>query len=385
VHEGIRLEAGDGWVGAGDLIDEESRKPKTRMMVRRVDNEGATVWTYLVGVSHNTVGKWAYSAGYSIVQHGAMLYVAGGIWQQQQKLMKAAIVALDAATGSVAWTKLLNSKAGNSGARSVIMDGERIIATGYVNCGEAGFLFVCDEGKPVVWELDTAGNLVVEKVMSIEGAGQMAKIRKDTTGFVMASTAWGELGGEEVNVAVLAKLSSNLDVEWSKAYGMAGGNSQVFDLLVDRDGNYLLGGHTTVGTGVVNWDYLAIKVDSNTRDVVWRKTFGQPRGFDARYIHDEMYGVALDPAGNYLLLGGSGDEYPYSSTNTTTGWMSDVWVSYLVVLDTNGNKLSEGVYGNKRGNNAGEWLSVDQATGEVMIFTDSDTHGGFGFLKLTPN
>ena len=54
-----------------------------------------------------------------------------------------------------------------------------------------------------------------------------------------------------------------------------------------------------------------------------------------RYIHGEMYGVALDPAGNYILLGGSGDEYPYSATNTSTGWQSDVWVSYLVVVDKN--------------------------------------------------
>ena len=46
-----------------------------------------------------------------------------------------------------------------------------------------------------------------------------------------------------------------------------------------------------------------------------------------------MYGVDLDPAGNYLLLGGSGDEYSYSATNAN-GWSSDVWVSYLVVLDT---------------------------------------------------
>ena len=52
-----------------------------------------------------------------------------------------------------------------------------------------------------------------------------------------------------------------------------------------------------------------------------------------RYIHDEMYGVKLDSAGNYLLMGGSGDEYSYSETNSTTGAQSDVWVSYLVVLD----------------------------------------------------
>ena len=47
--------------------------------------------------------------------------------------------------------------------------------------------------------------------------------------------------------------------------------------------------------------------------------------------------------------------------------------------------MSEGVFGKKGGNNAGESLSVDTNTGEVMIYTDSDTDGGFGFMKLTPN
>ena len=51
-------------------------------------------------------------------------------------------------------------------------------------------------------------------------------------------------------------------------------------MLVDKDGNYLMGGHTTVGNGVVNWDYLALKVNSQTKNVEWRKTFGQPRGFN---------------------------------------------------------------------------------------------------------
>ena len=198
--------------------------------------------------------------------------------------MTPAVIALDVATGSVVWTKLLDSQPKNGGVRSLIVDGGRVICTGYVNYGQAGFVFVADEATPAVWELDTSGNLVTENLLSVAGLGQGAKIRKDTTGYIMTSTAWKEIGGQELNHAALVKLSDSLDVEWSKMFGMAGGDSQVFDMLVDKEGNYLLGGHTTVGSGVVNWDYLALKVNSQTRDVEWRKTFGQPRGFDARYV-----------------------------------------------------------------------------------------------------
>merc|ERR1711997_1263994 len=162
-------------------------------------------------------------------------------------------------------------------------------------------------------------------------------------------TAWEG----EIQAVALVKLSNSLNVEWSKMYSKAGGHGQAFDILVDNDGNYLMGGHTTVGNGVVNWDYLALKVNSQTKAVMWRKTFGQPRGFNAQYIHDEMYGVALDNAGNYLLLGGSGDEYTYSATNSSsTDPSSDTWVSYLVAVDTQGNTLMEGIYGAPGANNA---------------------------------
>ena len=46
--------------------------------------------------------------------------------------------------------------------------------------------------------------------------------------------------------------------------------------------------------------------------------------------------------------------------------------------------ILQNFYGSKSGNNGGEWLSVDPDTGDLMVFTDSDTRGGFGFLKLSP-
>ena len=125
--------------------------------------------------------------------------------------------------------------------------------------------------------------------------------------------------------------------------------------------------------------------------------------FTLSRIHDEMYSVQLDPSGNYLLLGGSGDEYAYSSCHDD-GWCSDHWVSYLVVLNTavstqhtyvynnpnnliiqQGQVLDQGIYGEKGSNNAGEYLAVDESTGDLMVFVDSDAlGGGFGFLKLSP-
>ena len=113
--------------------------------------------------------------------------------------------------------------------------------------------------------------------------------RKDkTSGYVVASTTWVSTGSrgalKMLNYVALVKLSDSLSVEWNRKFGLAGGHSQVFDILVDNDGNYLLGGHTTVGTGVVNWDYLALKVDTSGNQI-WRKTFGQPRGFDARFVY----------------------------------------------------------------------------------------------------
>jgi hypothetical protein len=197
--------------------------------------------------------------------------------------MKPAVIALDVATGSQVWKKVFDTQPGHGGVRGVIVDGARIICTGYVNNADPGFLFIADAATPAVWELDTSGNLVMEKLLNIDSLGQGAKIRKDlTSGYVMTSSAWDAIEGQELNVVALVKLSSSLDVEWSKKFGMAGGHSQVFDMLVDKEGNYLLGGHTTVGSGVVNWDYLALKVNSQTRNEEWRKTFGQPRGFDAR-------------------------------------------------------------------------------------------------------
>ena len=110
-----------------------------------------------------------------------------------------------------------------------------------------------------------------------------------------------------------------------------------------------------------------------------------------RYIHDEMYSVALDNAGNYLLLGGSGDEYDnydVMGSGQWAGYSSNTWGSYLVVVSPSGETIYQNFYGTPSGNNGGEWITYDKTSGDIMVYTDSDytdNEGfGFGFLKLSP-
>ena len=57
--------------------------------------------------------------------------------------------------------------------------------------------------------------------------------RKDlTSGYVLSSTAWDEIGNQEVNAVAVVKLSNSLEIEWSKKFGMASGHSQVLGVNV---------------------------------------------------------------------------------------------------------------------------------------------------------
>jgi len=367
VHEGLELADASGFVAVGETSDENNYG---QILVTRVDTEGNKVWSKKIGTQ--------LSAAHTVVESGSNVIVGGGLYSASTGKMQATLMALDSATGSTVWSTSLDHS-GHGAIRGVILDAGSLVATGFVGNNEGGFLFIADgdNARAMAWKFDLSGNLLATTPLGVDGMQQGAKIRADPVngGYAIAGSVW-----MDDQQGIVVKLNSDLSVAWSQDYGLNTGADQIFDLVVDSDGNYLLGGHTTAGT--TNWDYLAIKVDGATKQQLWRRTFGQPRGFDARYIHDEMWGVSMDPEGNYLLLGGSGDEYPYSAESG--GWASDIWVSYLVVVGKNGDKLYEGIYGSKAGNEAGEYLTVT-STGDIMIYTDSDTTPGFGFLKVTKN
>ena len=71
------------------------------------------------------------------------------------------------------------------------------------------------------------------------------------------------------------------------------------------------------------------------------------------------------------------------SSGPWAGWSSDTWGTFLVVADpATGDTVYQNFYGDKGGNNAGEWHTYDRESGDIMVYLDSDTVGGFGYLKL---
>merc|ERR1719175_416290 len=125
---------------------------------------------------------------------------------------------------------------------------------------------------------------------------------------------------------IVVKLNSDLSVAWSQDYGLNTGADQIFDLVVDSDGNYLLGGHTTAGT--TNWDYLAIKVDGATKQQLWR--IRRRVSLQCRIWRLGQRHLGLLPRGGRQERGQAVRGHLWLQ-----GWASDIWVSYLVVVGKN--------------------------------------------------
>ena len=211
-----------GWVAIGELLPQEGQTAQNfKVMIRAVDSGANTLWTKKIGDDNKVPSKSSYSVGYSVVQGGDSLYAGVGLWQKSSSKQAPAVMALDKNTGSILWTTVLGQgQSKHGGVRSCIMDGQEIVCAGYVSSGQKGFLFVADDGKPAVWRLDSTGAVLSEKILSVEGLGQLAKIRADPAGgFVACSTGWSVVGGEDVNVVGVVKFSADLDIEWSQVQG----------------------------------------------------------------------------------------------------------------------------------------------------------------------
>jgi hypothetical protein len=163
------------------------------------------------------------------------------------------------------------------------------------------------------------------------------------------------------------------------------GTGDLYDMDIDGDGHYILGGHTVPlnpdgSDGAHGWEGTAIKVDRSTKAMIWKTTFGNPnRGPNPSLIFDECYGVVAAPWGGYALACGSGIEPPYPNGDSPF----NVWVAYVARLDVDGTLMWDRAYSDGVADDAAEYIVATRDCG-FAIFTDSSNLGGYGIYRTNP-
>jgi len=378
VHEGLQTQDG-GYLAIGDTQATSQNDQLDDILIIKVDSNGDLEWQQKIG----TAG--VLETGIAILETPENDIIAGvGLSSSAAPngMMKATLLRLDS-QGNLLWQQIYNHS-GNGAIRGMtLLDNGDIVAVGYRQSPIGGYQFIADEAQGFIMQVDSSGALLWDSSLPVT---QGTKVQPSGDGFMVLSTGWVFENGIDTNAVFLIKTDSNGQEEWTKTYSSSGMN-QAFDFDQTSDGGFAIAGHTT-GYGSQNWDCLLIRTD-NSGGLIWEATFGNPRGYNPLYVHDECYGIREMPNGDLVMVGGTGDEYSYSE-NTHSSGSSDEWKAYVVRVNSNGTLQWEAVYGDNpnSGHNAAEFLTLTQ-DGGVMLFNDTDSAGdmnpnNFGFMKLSP-
>ena len=373
VHYGLQTSDG-GYIMTGQTS--EGRRGSSDMLVVKTDARGDLQWQKIIG----TPKLPDYATFVTEVSDDFIVAGALTISGNQER----ALVKFDS-DGDIVWQKTYPSD-GNGSIRGIVETSDGgIVATGYVGSKERGYKFISEDGLGSIMKTDADGNLQWEKTLSAAPHGM--RVEEVAGGYAIGANVWVNGNGKQHQNVCLILTDSKGNEKFSETYG-GDGDDQVFDFAVTTDGGYIFGGHSrSPSYGTVNWDFLLLKVGPDKKEQ-WHRTFGQPRGYDAKYIHDESYGVKQTPDGGYIIAGGSGDEHRYSESGHPGG-RSDLWRAYVVKTDADGNLMWQGLYGELQGNNAGEYINLT-SDGGYVVFNDSDTAGSmgsnnFGLMKIAPD
>lgn len=353
-HPHYVIETGDGsFLMVGETGSIHNRT--ARVFVVKTNSWGDLRWK-------QEFGRRGYNLGNCIVEMADGNYVIAGCLDYDAVLIK-----VDAATGKALWKKTWNLGSEDAFEGVDLTPEGGIITTGYRDgLAESTFL---NMGKGVLIKTDPKGNeRWKQDLYSHMCSGYRIKTIRD--GYMIS----GHPRTEDSRDFNLLKTDLSGEVLWAKAY-----NTVYWGFDVDADGNMIQAGHTRKSPLSRNWDVEITKVDPKGK-VLWTKYFGQPRGYDGKWIHDEVWGARATPDGGWLVVAGTGDETrKYEGRGHPSG-RSGQWRVYLIKTDSAGNLEWEGIYGTPRGDWAGEDVCLTR-DGGALVANDC---GEFGFTKIEP-
>jgi hypothetical protein len=339
------------------------------MIILKTDSNGNELWQAIIGTPDK------FDVGYAVNELSDGYVASGGLYKDG--FQKSAIIKLDF-NGNILWEKIFTHN-GVGGIRGIeVLNDDEFVVTGYKEGDEEGFLFISDGSKGFVSKMSTTGEVIWDKDLF---AMQGTKVKKTSKGgFVVGSVEWVDAG---LN-ASMHYLDSNGNTLSTKLFG-GNNNVQLFDMDITKDDYVVFTGHTT-GYQTANWDCIVMLIDDQGNEV-WKNIFGNPRGYDPKFILDECYGVRETLDGGFVVTGGTGDHSDYYGSGHPNG-TSDDWKVLLSEFDKEGNMTSINVFGGgyDKGNDAGEFIDVT-SDGGYIIFSDTDSKGSkgpnnFGFLYI---
>jgi hypothetical protein len=329
-----------------------------KVLVVKIDQGGTLQWSkeFSSGGSGHNLGNSAFEVddGY---------FICGSLNENS------AIIKLNKLDGSVVFEKT-HDNGGSDAFEHISVTPEGIIAVGYVQAEDNLNTFFT-EGQGYLTILDGNGN----KLSGINLENTIAhayRIKKLGSDFMVSGLTEG------ANDYALLKIDASGNIIWNKTFG--GANlDHCFAMDLSTEGDIFLSGHTLTGTE--NWDAYTMKIDTDGNQL-WESKTGNPRGFDPKYIHDEVWGIKATSDGGCIIVAGTGDEYStYKRRCGNDGDDSNTWHVYLVKYDGNGNVQWQKTYGDAEGSDwAGEDIDLT-ADGGAIVAVDN---GSFGFLKISP-
>jgi hypothetical protein len=326
-----------------------------KLLIIKTDQNGVLLWKkeFSGGTGHN-LGNSAFETDDA--------YLIAGSLNENSTIIK-----LNKMDGSLIFEKT-HDNGGSDAFEHLVVSQNQIIAVGYIQAEDNLNTFFT-EGQGYISFMDLEGNITSQ--LNLEN--QMAhayRIKLLGNDFVISGLTEG------ANDYALINMGSEGNINWSKTFG--GSNlDHCFGMDISSDEKVLLTGHTLSGTE--NWDTYTMKIDE-AGNQLWEVKRGNPRGFDPKYIHDEVWGIKGTNDGGCIIVAGTGDEYStYKKRCGNDGDDSNTWHVYLVKYDANGNVQWQKTYGDTEG---GDWAGEDidlTSDGGAIVAVDN---GSFGFLKI---
>ena len=338
-------------VGETGFVDDRS----ARIFLVKTDSGGRLLW-------QKEFGKRGYNLGNCVVEADDGNYLIAGTLN-----FDAALIKVDAKTGKTIWSKTWDLGSEDSFEGLTLSNDGGIVLTGYRDgLAEGTFL---NWGRGLVLKTNEYGQEEWRRDLS-DFTSSGYRIQQSGIGFLLSVHPKDE---ESENFNLLS-LDNKGKVQWAKSYGEI-----YWGFDQNKKGEILLAGHTRKTPLSKNLDVQMKKLDKQGREQ-WTKFFGQPRGYNGKWIHDEVWGVRATPDGGWLAVAGTGDETRRYEGRGHPSGPSGQWKIYLIKTDAKGNLQWQGVYGSHENDWAGEDVCIT-ADGGALVANDC---GSFGFTKISP-